>query len=438
MQLSETTTSLLKSLERNSSNPDMATPDLVADAIDIDFAVPQSQRMRFTDNVFEQDQQVLLDLLKPSGSPQCKVQLWVDSNVANAAPEKIAKLEKLLDQAADVELTLPAQHMKGGESCKLDPTQVERLLKSFNDANLDRRSYVICIGGGAVLDVVGFAAATAHRGIRLIRLPSTTLSQDDSGVGVKNAVNYFDKKNWLGSFATPYAVINDMSLLDALPDHDFLSGFSEAVKVTLLKSAPAFEQLCRDAKSIAAREPEPVARAIRISVLLHLMHITHGGDPFEAREARPLDFGHWSAHKLEALTEYGLRHGDAVAIGVAIDCLYSVHAHGLPEARAHQVLRCMEDLQLPLYHPVLDDPTPIFDGLEEFRQHLGGRLTVTMLREAGDPVDVNEIDEGLVARAIDELRAFSQRSSAQGKTDADILSAGRAHRREAEPAAAAM
>ena len=401
------TTSLLKTLEARPDFQQANSPDLSSNAIDIDFAVPQSQRQRFTKNVFEQDKSALLDLLVPSGAPQCKVQVWVDSNVANASPGKVKQLEEMLEDAEHVDLTLPAQQMMGGEACKLDPAQVERLLKSFNDANLDRRSYVIVIGGGAVLDVVGFAAATAHRGIRLIRLPSTTLGQSDSGVGVKNAVNYFDKKNWLGSFATPWAVINDASLLDGLPDSDFASGFSEAVKVTLLKSEAGFDQLCKDAKAIAAREPEAVERALRVSVLLHLLHITHGGDPFEVREARPLDFGHWSAHKLEALTQYELRHGDAVAIGVAIDCLYSVKAYGLSEARAYDVLECLQNLGLPLYHPVLDDPQPIFDGLEEFRQHLGGRLTVTMLRDVGDPVDVHEIDKELVAEAINSLRDFT-------------------------------
>lgn len=406
-RLPKATVSLLKTLEDRSDFPHECSPDLSADTIDIAFAVPQRQRQRFTRNVFQEDRSALLDLLVPSGAPQCKVQVWVDSNVADASPDKIEQLERMLDEADHVDLTLPAQRMTGGEACKLDPAQVERLLASFNDTDLDRRSYVICIGGGAVLDVVGFAAATAHRGIRLIRLPSTTLGQSDSGVGVKNAVNYFGKKNWLGSFATPWAVINDASLLDGLPDRDFASGFSEAVKVTLLKSERGFDQLCKDARAIAVREPEAVERALRVSVLLHLLHITHGGDPFEAREARPLDFGHWSAHKLEALTQYDLRHGDAVAIGVAIDCLYSVQVYGLPEKRAYDVLHCLRDLGLPLYHPVLDDPQPIFEGLEEFRQHLGGRLTVTMLRDVGDPVDVHEIDEDLVRQAIDSLRTFA-------------------------------
>ena len=91
-----------------------------------------------------------------------------------------------------------------------------------------------------MLDAVGFAAAIAHRGIRLVRLPTTTLAQADSGVGVKNGVNLFGKKNWLGAFAVPWAVLNDTALLATLPDRDFVAGFSEAVKVALLKSPEVF------------------------------------------------------------------------------------------------------------------------------------------------------------------------------------------------------
>ena len=93
---------------------------------------------------------------------------------------------------------------------------------------------MVAIGGGAVLDAVGYAAATAHRGVRLIRVPTTVLSQDDSAVGVKNGINAFGKKNFVGSFAPPHAVLNDFDLLRTLQDRDWRAGISEAVKVALL------------------------------------------------------------------------------------------------------------------------------------------------------------------------------------------------------------
>ena len=288
---------------------------------------------------------------------------------------------------------------------------VELILRKINDHDLDRRSYVIAIGGGAMLDAVGYAAAIAHRGIRLVRLPTTTLAQADSGVGVKNAINYFGKKNWVGTFAVPWAVINDSGLLESLPDRDFQVGFSEAVKVSLLKDRDEFEWLCDNAEKIRDRDMDAANRAIRKACLLHLRHITEGGDPFEMLEARPLDFGHWSAHKLEPITNYEIRHGEAVAIGVAIDCLYSSLKLGFPDADAMRVCECLQSLGMNLWHDGLEPVDRLMQGLEEFRQHLGGRLTITMLRGVGDPINVHEIDTEIMKSAIEQLRQVVCQSS---------------------------
>jgi len=140
--------------------------------------------------------------------------------------------------------------------------------------------------------------------------------------------------------------------------------------------------------------------AIRSSAQLHSQHITRGGDPFEALEARPLDYGHWSAHLLEAMTQFGLRHDEAVGIGVAIDTVYSSLVHGLDARDASRVLHTLAQLGLPLDHAALNDTAGLFAGLEEFRQHLGGRLTLTMLRGIGDPIEVHEVDATAMGEAI--------------------------------------
>src|SRR5438309_212761 len=266
---------------------------------DVPFAPSFVHRLHFTGDVLGDDRDVLARVLEPSGDRPAKVQFWVDEHVALARADLKAKLRGFASDHADrIELAGNVQVAPGGEAVKNDIHILERMLKVFHAANLDRRSYVVVIGGGAVLDAVGFAAAIAHRGIRLVRLPSTTLGQADSGVGVKNGVNLFGKKNWLGSFAVPWAVINDAGLLDTLPDRDFICGFSEAVKVSLLKDRKLFERLCREAGRIRRREMEASLPVIRASAEWHLRHITRGGDPFENEMARPLDYGHWSAHKL--------------------------------------------------------------------------------------------------------------------------------------------
>lgn len=382
---------------------------------DVQFDVPQIHRLRFTENVLGDDFTVLSKLIEPSGPSPVKVQIWIDDALKTFYRTRGLDLKARLGREKHIAVIGDVNFLVGGEKAKRDRNLIEEILSAFNEANLDRRSYVLVLGGGAVLDAVGFAAATAHRGIRLIRIPTTTLAQGDSGVGVKNAINYFGKKNWLGTFGTPWAVINDSKLLETLPDRDFRCGFSEAVKVSLLKSAEQFEFLVANAKQIRGRDTSAVGKALKHSILLHLRHITRGGDPFENEVARPLDFGHWSAHKLEPMSDYALRHGEAVSIGVALDCLYSSRVHGLSRKDAHRVVRCLAEMGLPTSHPLLADKAALFAGLEEFRQHLGGELTITMIDRPGSALNTHKIDYLEMSAAIDELIEISRGENNVGR-----------------------
>jgi 3-dehydroquinate synthase len=369
--------------------------------VDIDFQVPFRHRLRFTDSCFTADWNEVKSLLESSDG-RARVQIWMDRGVSQADSKLLGQIESVVTSDAGIELTGPIGLVNGGEQIKNSSTTIDEILSAIHRDRLDRRNYIFVIGGGAVLDAVGYAAAVAHRGVRLIRFPTTTLAQADSGVGVKNAVNLFGKKNWKGTFAVPWAVVNDRRLLSLQSDRDFLSGFSEAVKVALLKSPATFEWLCANAKRVASRDMPIALQAVKASVLTHLHHITFGGDPFEANEARPLDFGHWSAHKLESLVDYQIRHGEAVAIGVTLDVVYSSLQHGLPNEVVRKVLRLLSDLKLPIHHPLLHEEA-IFEGLEEFRQHLGGRLTLTMIRDVGQMLQIHEIDREKMKQSIDIL-----------------------------------
>jgi 3-dehydroquinate synthase len=403
---------------------DVTGEDAQRPAFDVMFSVPFSMRLRFTQDVLGRDASVLIDLLEVKDSIQpgslpwgegiklpARVQFWLDAQVAKAQPDLTQKIHAISRKYRErISLAGNVQIVPGGEEVKNDIHILERMLKVFHAHDLDRRSYVVVIGGGAVLDAVGFAAAIAHRGIRLIRLPTTTLGQADSGIGVKNAVNAFAKKNWIGTFAVPWGVINDAALLATLPDRDFRCGFVEAVKVSLLKDPQFFAELCEFAPRLKKREMSICLPVIRRSAEWHLQHITRGGDPFEMQQARPLDFGHWSAHKLEVLSNFGMRHGEAVAIGVAIDTVYSSLAYGLPKIDARRVLNCLRDLGFMLDCPQLHN-LELFNGLEEFRQHLGGQLTLTMLSAVGQPIDIHEVNLELMHSAIEQVAEF-QRSTA--------------------------
>ena len=374
-------------------------PHRQSDSIDFQFAVPLTHRLRVTSDVSGDDFAVLRSLLQTGDGSQARVLVAAESSVASTS-DRVQRLSEKLAQSDLVDIVCPTHLVDGGEPIKNTDDAVQGMLRLIHENNLDRRSYIIAVGGGAFLDAIGYAAAIAHRGIRLIRLPTTTLAQADSGVGVKNAINYFGKKNWVGTFAVPWAVVNDSALLKTLPDREFVSGFSEAVKVSLLKDAQEFDWLCEHAGAIVARDVRVSRKAIHRSCMLHLKHITEGGDPFEMLEARPLDFGHWSAHKLESLAQYTIRHGEAVAIGVAIDCLYSSLMFGFPKSEAYRAIDCLESLGIELWNEHLNSTDKLLDGLEEFRQHLGGRLTVTMLQKVGKPIDVHTIDSQVMAQAI--------------------------------------
>jgi 3-dehydroquinate synthase len=298
----------------------------------------------------------------------------------------------------------------GGERAKNSDAIVNEIYSQIQRHHVDRHSYLIAIGGGALLDAAGFAAATAHRGVRHVRIPTTTLSQADSGVGVKNGLNAFGQKNFIGAFAPPHAVINDFQLLGPLPPRDKRAGFVEAVKVACICDAAFFAELERDAPALAAFAPEPVKRLIHRCAELHLDHIATSGDPFESGSARPLDFGHWAAHKLEQLSRFTLSHGEAVAVGIAIDVLYSRNTGLLDAASAARILDLLERLGFVLFADELlnadnTDLPLILSGLEEFREHLGGELSVTLLTGIGHAVQAHTMDAPPIAAAVAELRA---------------------------------
>jgi 3-dehydroquinate synthase len=372
-----------------------------------DFQIPVTfkHRIVFTRNAFSAANPALAEVLAEGAGR--RVMVFLEENVAAAWPA-------LVDQIQNYFATLDFEFrgisvFPGGEVAKADEQLVHQVWEAIDAAHLDRHSYALVIGGGAFLDAVGYAAATAHRGVRLVRFPTTTLSQDDSGVGVKCAVNAFGKKNWVGSFAVPYAVINDFQFLHSQDEETRRGGLIEAVKVALVRDREFFEWIVENVDALAALEPSALETCVEKSALLHARHIATGGDPFETGSSRPLDFGHWAAHKLEAMTHYQLFHAPAVAVGLALDVLYSARSGLLKFTIADQVLRVLGTLKMAIYHPALDwvDETGrrrVLDGLDEFREHLGGELTVLLLKDTGLGVDVHQFDETLLGECINELR----------------------------------
>jgi 3-dehydroquinate synthase len=375
-------------------------------------------RVLFTRNVFDPGNRALKEVLvNGENRDRHNVLVVLDESLAVAQPDLTRKIEAYFAAFADsLKLVCPPMIMEGGERVKNSYFHVSEVHSHIDRYHIDRHSYVIAVGGGAILDMVGLATATAHRGCRHVRIPTTTLSQDDSGVGVKNGINAFGKKNFIGTFAPPFAVINDFELLASLSPRDKRAGYVEAVKVALIRDRDFFETIERDADRLRDFELEAMQRLIQRCAELHVNHIATSGDPFECGSARPLDFGHWAAHKLEQLSDYQLRHGEAVAIGIALDVIYSRKMGYLDAGSADRVLALLERLGFELFANELlnvesENNLMVLKGLEEFREHLGGQLTITLLKAIGQGFEAHEMNFPKVIESIYELQQRHQQKA---------------------------
>jgi 3-dehydroquinate synthase len=383
------------------------------------FSVPFQYTVHFTSGLFNIDNPLFSQVfLQDGNNTPRKLFFVIDSGVASHHPCLVADIEKYVQHHQNLfKLSAKPVIMPGGEACKTDYSLVEQIQQAVNDYGIDRHSYIVGIGGGAILDMVGFAAAVSHRGVRLVRIPTTVLAQNDSGVGVKNSINAFHKKNFLGTFAPPFAVLNDFDFLHTLDDRDWRSGIAEAIKVALIKDINFWQFIKTHAQALANRDMAAMQYLIHRCAQMHLAHIA-GGDPFEMGSARPLDFGHWAAHKMEQLTSYELRHGEAVAIGIALDCAYAYLAGMLSKNELDEIIEVMEEIGFQLFDPVLVQreenaqqvsQLAIIRGLSEFREHLGGRLTITLLEKTGKGREVNQIDSALVEKAVYLLQSHHEK-----------------------------
>jgi 3-dehydroquinate synthase len=376
------------------------------------FNVQFDYRVYFTSGIFNTSNSDFEFFLKERSSPSThqKILFVIDDGVINTHPQLLNQIQSYFKKNLTVSLVEDVIIIPGGEQAKNNTQYFDSIIEAIDVNGIDRHSYVAAIGGGSVLDLAGFASAVAHRGIKHIRIPTTVLSQNDSGVGVKNGINYKNKKNFIGTFAPPVAVFNDDSFLATLSERDWRAGISEAIKVALIKDAAFYSRIEENIEKLVARDQKAMNDLIRDCAALHLQHIA-SGDPFELGSSRPLDFGHWSAHKLEQLSDFQIRHGEAVAMGIALDTLYSALSGRLSMEKAERILHLLLKAGFEITHPLLDiqnEGSEILKGLEEFREHLGGQLTVMLLADIGSGVEVHDLNFSLLKQASQKLQEYQQ------------------------------
>jgi len=373
------------------------------------FTIKFEYKVFFTSGLFNPANPLFNNFLEgiAHGNHTRKILFVIDQGFIDAGNDVIAEIREYFKVHQAVQLVPEMIMVPGGEIVKNDSAYFDQILEAVNSYKIDRHSYIAAIGGGSVLDLVGYAAAVSHRGIRHIRIPTTVLSQNDSGIGVKNGINYFGKKNFLGTFAPPVAVFNDDFYLRTLNERHWRSGISEAVKVALIKDPDFFFWIEKNALSLVERDMEAMNYLVKRCAELHMQHIA-GKDPFESGSSRPLDFGHWSAHKLEQLSDFEVLHGEAVAMGMALDTVYSNLSGHLSDNESNRILDLLMKLGFELSHPIMqisESNSAILSGLEEFREHLGGELTIMLLDGIGSGFEVHQIDNEILINAAENLKA---------------------------------
>jgi len=369
----------------------------------------------FTRSVFAAANPLLADLVRSAVPESANTLVYLDNGLIEAQPQLPRDIAAYFDHQLPQAPAPRIAVLPGGEQIKDGWPNAMRVLDEALSFRLCRHSPVIAVGGGAFLDAVGLGAALAHRGVRLIRLPTSTLSQCDSGVGVKVGINQGKLKNAIGVFAPPFAVINDLNLLRTLPQDVLLDGIAEAFKVAIIRDRDFFTFLAANASKFPQRCWEEIETAVRRSALLHMDHIRLSGDPFELGSVRPLDFGHWSAHWLEGASGFSVRHGQAVSIGLGLDSAYARNLALISNAELDSILTVLSQSGLPLWHPLLESldgchELRLLDGLRQFREHLGGDLHITLPAGIGGKVEVTEMDPARIVDAVRTLKRFGGRS----------------------------
>jgi 3-dehydroquinate synthase len=384
------------------------------DVYDQRFTVSFDYPVHFTRGVFSPQSETLARVIGRRGDATVHtILVCIDSGLARAWPDLAQTIEAYVHRhASSLAPAGPPVILPGGEAAKEGWGAVHETLAHIGRLRLDRHSCVIGVGGGAMLDMLGLAVSLAHRGLRLVRIPTTTLAQCDASVGVKNGIDDNGTKNFAGTFAPPFGVIVDFDFLRTLAPRDWSGGLAEAFKVAMIRDAPFFDFLCDHASAFAARDAATQEAVIRRCAVLHLDHIGQGGDPFETGSARPLDFGHWSAHQIEFMSHYRIGHGQAVAIGLALDAHIALQTGLVASADFTRLVRGLTDGGLPVWDSCIEARNDhgellLLAGLERFREHLGGALNITLPVGIGAKREVHVLDAIHIETAIQALRTLS-------------------------------
>ena len=325
-----------------------------------------------------------------------KAFLVTDENVAKLHSDSVA--ESLIAAGWQVtNIAVPA-----GEESKC-VGRTESLYDALVQIPADRRTVVVAVGGGVVGDLAGFAAATFNRGIPFVQVPTTLLAQVDSSVGGKTGVNHPRGKNLIGAFHQPLGVFIDTTTLNTLPDRDYRAGLAEVIKYGVIMDEPFFAWLEEHVDQLNTRSPQALRHIVKRSCELKARVVTEDERETSGRRAI-LNYGHTFAHAFEALSDYSkLRHGEAVAIGMAYAGRFAEELERVPSEFNTRQNALIESLKLPITLPqeCRFAASDVLDRMKLDKKTVGNKLRFLLPTKIGHVEVVKDCDEASVLKTLD-------------------------------------
>ncbi len=321
-----------------------------------------------------------------------KVAVVTDSTVGPLYAETVLKSLHAAGKEP-VLITVPA-----GEASK-SFASVETVCDEMARAGLDRKSFVVALGGGVIGDLAGFAASVYQRGIPYVQVPTTVLAQVDSSVGGKTGINLTDAKNMVGAFHQPAHVVADVDTLDSLPKREWNEGFAEIIKHAAIKDVSMFTAI----EAVAQGKGDLVA-LIRRNVSIKASVVE--ADEFEVTGTRAiLNFGHTIGHAVEAAAGYGvLLHGEAISIGLNAAAWLSSKISDFTSPELERIRAALTSFDLPLKLPAGMTDEDLLRRARMDKKYDQGKVRFVLLKHLGEAYVSSDVMEGHLIQALDELR----------------------------------
>ncbi len=302
-------------------------------------------------------------------------------------------------------LTTHLHAIPAGETSKTRRVR-DRLEDAIIALGASRDTALVALGGGVVGDLVGFVAATYHRGIPYIQIPTTLTAMVDSAIGGKTGINHPAGKNFLGAFHQPAGIYADLDYLKTLSDREFRSGMAEVVKCGVIADRGLFETLETHSERLARRDPDLMSRIVETCCRIKVRVVA--ADPRDTNRRKILNFGHTVGHALETLSRYRMAHGDAVSIGMVAEAAIASRAGLLSERAAARIERLLRAIGLPTALPARLRPKDILEVAHRDKKTRQGRVTYALPVRIGAMANIAgeygiPVEDGLTAEVLATL-----------------------------------